>query len=645
MIFTLLRAQASVQLGQELGRGGEGTVFAIDGQQNRVAKVYSTIPDASKRQKLSAMVFGSNQDLLRIAAWPIDLLMDNSGAMRGYIMPRVLSRRDIHELYTPKSRSEAFPDADFRFLVHVGANVARAFAVVHEHRYVIGDVNHGSLLVGHDGTVMLVDCDSYQIRTNGRTFTCDVGTPLFIAPEIQGHSLRGLERTVNHDLFGLAILLFQMLFMGRHPFAGKYLGRGEMPPERAIAEYRFVYGPEHDRMNMEPPPHTVPLETMGATVARLFSDAFSRLGSTSERPTARDWVDALEGMKASLRVCPTANWHQYPGGLMACPWCSLEAQTGVRLFGLRITTYSPGGAVDLGELWQAVISIPGPESDPMLPSSRPWQAPAGVKLPSKALKNVRKILSVTFGCMGMVSCSLLPMQNEVLWVVVAYVLALGIAFAVWPRLSAKERETTKATYSAAQGQWAKALACWQREASKVIFDQKLSELQKARAELADMPKIRERRLAKLEAERETRQKEYYLDRFRIDRARIAGIGVARIAMLISYGIETAADIDSAKIRQIPGFGDTLTDKLVLWRHGHERNFRFNPKEPVLRQDIEAVDRELSSRRMILISALKSGPDTLNSLCQNIIAARIRLAPVLEKQWTAFMIAKAHYDVL
>jgi DNA-binding helix-hairpin-helix protein with protein kinase domain len=29
--------------------------------------------------------------------------------------------------------------------------------------------------------------------------------------------------------------------MGRHPFAGRYLGLGEMPIERAIAECRFAY--------------------------------------------------------------------------------------------------------------------------------------------------------------------------------------------------------------------------------------------------------------------------------------------------------------------------------------------------------------------------------------------------------------------
>ena len=43
-----------------------------------------------------------------------------------------------------------------------------------------------------------------------------------------------------HDAFGLAVLIFQILFMGRHPYSGHFLGSGEMPIERAIREHRFA---------------------------------------------------------------------------------------------------------------------------------------------------------------------------------------------------------------------------------------------------------------------------------------------------------------------------------------------------------------------------------------------------------------------
>ena len=641
MQLTLARTRTSICLGQELGRGGEGAVFAIDGQENLVAKIYSVSPDARKIQKLTAMAKAANSSLLGIAAWPVDLLTDNRGLVRGFVMRRVIARRDIHELYSPKSRSEAFPETDFRFLVHVGANIARAFAVVHAQGHVLGDVNHGNLLVGPDGTVMLIDCDSFQIGNEAQVFTCDVGVPLFTAPELHGRALRGLMRTANHDRFGFAVLLFHLLYMGRHPFAGRFSGQGDMPIEKAVAEYRFAYGPEREANGMERPPGTIPLETMGTTISDLFIRAFERSGSYGGRPGAEKWIDALEKLESSLRVCSTANWHHYPGELRDCPWCVIETQTGIRLFGQQITVDRATGRIDLATLWRAIAAVPSPDADPALPPELPWHPPQGVVLPSRILKNMRKAISIGLACTGLVACNALSKEGGVLWAVASY----GLAAAVWPRVSAENRAVAEGAYSAAKAEWESVLSRWKRDASLDVFKEKVNSLDKVRAELADMPNKRQRGIAKLESERETRQRQRYLDRFRIDRAEIHGIGAGRTSMLASYGIETAADIKKTKIMQIPGFGEALTSELVEWRKKHERNFRFNPNEPVDRYEIDAMDRELESQRQNLLPTLRQGSDSLRRLSQEIGAARARLMPLLEKTWTGLKIAEAKRDAL
>src|SRR4030081_1216621 len=145
-----------------------------------------------------AMTGAASPELLGSAAWPSDLLVNRAGKVLGFRMPRVSDKQDIHELYSPKSRSEAFPDADFRFVVGVAANVARAFGTLHRAGHVVGDVNHGNILVGVDGTVTLIDCDSFQVRDGAEVFSCDVGVPLFTAPELQGDGFRGPLRTRHH---------------------------------------------------------------------------------------------------------------------------------------------------------------------------------------------------------------------------------------------------------------------------------------------------------------------------------------------------------------------------------------------------------------------------------------------------------------
>ena len=143
---------APIALGEEIGSGGEGTVYPVVDAPDLVAKIYFEPPEAGKIAKLSAMTRLAPPELLRIAAWPTDLLLDESGAVRGFLMQRVSSREDAHELYSPKSRRRAFPDADFRFIVHAAANVARAFAQLHL-RWVMSSVT--STMAMHSSAVTL----------------------------------------------------------------------------------------------------------------------------------------------------------------------------------------------------------------------------------------------------------------------------------------------------------------------------------------------------------------------------------------------------------------------------------------------------------------------------------------------------------
>ncbi len=641
MQFTLARARTSIQLGQELGRGGEGAVFAIVGRKDQVAKLYFSPIDFIKAQKLSVMAETASPSLLNVAAWPVDLLCDHKGVAHGFIMPRVVSRRNIHELYSPKSRADAFPEVDFRFLVHVAANIARAFAVVHEQGHIVGDVNHGNLLVGADGTVMLIDCDSFQIGSGTNIFTSDVGVQLFTAPELQGRAFRGLVRSPNHDRFGLAILLFHLLYMGRHPFAGRYIGQGDMPIEKAISEYRFAYGPDRAAKGMERPPGTLPLETMGVSITQLFIKAFGRIDTNNSRPDEYTWVEALEKLKSNLCVCSHASWHYHPVELESCPWCKVESQTGAHLFGRKIVIDGPIETINPEALWRAIFAIPDPGEEPTLPSKRPWQPPQGIELPSGRIKIFRKVLSIAFIFIGLSAFKSLGNDAGVIVILVSF----GLAIAIWPWISAEKRAVVDEEYSTASKEWEGLLDCWRREASREVFFEMRDALENAYRELIDLPNKKSKLLGKLEKESERNQRRSYLDRFRIDHAKIPGIGPSRCAMLSSYGIETAADITNSKIMQIPGFGPTLTSELVDWRQGHEKNFRFNPKVQVNSKDIQAINQEIELSEKKLLSTLQQGLSVLRRLNQDIKTTRSRMIPLLEKAWDNLKIAEIRRNAL
>jgi DNA-binding helix-hairpin-helix protein with protein kinase domain len=66
-----------------------------------------------------------------------------------------------------------------------------------------------------------------------------------------------VTRTPNHDAFGLAVLTFLLLFMGRHPFAGRMSdGQSDLSLEQAISSLRFAYSATALAHRLLPPPNT-----------------------------------------------------------------------------------------------------------------------------------------------------------------------------------------------------------------------------------------------------------------------------------------------------------------------------------------------------------------------------------------------------
>ena len=229
----------TVLLGDEIGHGGEGSVYEVDGEfvvggEGLPQDATSRRPD---RQAASDDVAAGPLRWKRLPPG-----RDRCSSIRsrskpcGLLMTKMVGARPLHELYGTTNRRRHFPDVGWHHLVLAARNAAAAFHTLHSAGIVVGDVNQGNLLVDKQMCVRMIDCDSFQITREGKTFNCPVGTPHFTPPELQGKKLRDVVRTVNHDRFGLATLIFHLMFVGRHPFAGRFRGTGDLSIEKAIAE-------------------------------------------------------------------------------------------------------------------------------------------------------------------------------------------------------------------------------------------------------------------------------------------------------------------------------------------------------------------------------------------------------------------------
>ena len=151
-------------VGQLIGKGGEGEVFLLNGRSDQAVKIYSLGLRAKREEKVRAMVLKGLAAKTNLVAYPREIVSDPGGKFLGFLMRLVSGYRPIHELYSPKSRQQNFPKADYRFVVRAALNVASAIGKVHQTGCVVGDLNHSGVLVSTKATVALIDADSFQFR-------------------------------------------------------------------------------------------------------------------------------------------------------------------------------------------------------------------------------------------------------------------------------------------------------------------------------------------------------------------------------------------------------------------------------------------------------------------------------------------------
>lgn len=383
---------AVIRLGAQLTTpGGEGTVHELASDSSLVAKIYHAPANAHKATKLQNLCRAANNALLSISAWPKELLFASHDrkTIVGFLMPRIAGK-EIHQLYGPRDRQVEFPSAAWDFLIHVARNCAAAFETLHENGAIMADVNEKNLLVTRNGMVRLIDCDSYQVRNGNGHFLCDVGVPLWTPPELQTrvHQLgyNGLERTFNHDRFGLAVLIFELLFMGRHPFAGIPEGNHDLEIHEAIRRCMFAFSPKAWQLGVKAPPHTLPLGALPEKLVRLFDRAFLP-GSErpNARPTGREWAHELDALHAALKTCSYDPGHKYWNGLPFCPWCQITAGGGPNFFiSVAIHLGTPGATADVSAYWTTIQRVILGEL--MRKKPGPVQLPAAVARPMPLAK-------------------------------------------------------------------------------------------------------------------------------------------------------------------------------------------------------------------------------------------------------------------
>ncbi|MFC4729579.1 hypothetical protein [Coralloluteibacterium thermophilus] len=324
-------------LGRLLKSGGAGSVFLLAERGDSVAKLYHAhVGVETYARKVEAMLRlrpelpdieheGAAQVQL---AWPSALARDAQGRFLGFVMPLLdfEATCDLEYVLQERQARAAGLPTGLGAKVTLAANLAAVLAALHAEGHHVVDLKPVNLRFYRRSLhVAMLDCDGFSVRGDGERFPAEQFTPDYLAPEFHRRGVPP-EAGEAQDRFALAVVVFQLLNFGIHPFSGRP-AHDRVPTDLPgrIAGRFHAYGLKRHAA-IAPVPgsgHTA----MPQALRELFDRAFR--GPAAGRPSAGEWAVALRGYAlrtgGGLVVCETDPGHQHFAGL-PCAACARAAR-------------------------------------------------------------------------------------------------------------------------------------------------------------------------------------------------------------------------------------------------------------------------------------------------------------------------------
>lgn len=333
-----------------IGTGRSGSVYAIHGYQITpissihfsstdetqslyAAKFWHNVPITDNlTAKLRYMVrnkhtYTSNKNII----WPEYLLLsipmriDEQGSLDnlynhlasqdcmvvGYMMPRVRGAFPLNQLIDPGERALLpLHTKDMRFLYHVAMNLSRAFFALHQQGHVMGDAHPRNILFNQLGEIVLIDCDSFQIRRNHFEY--------YAAERYSSHPGDVTEISQSNDLVSMAQLIFQLLMQGVNPFIGKAPDGSIGNSLRSQRIFSFIH-PTYKPLDSAPT-----IKCLPKTIQLMFLDTFTN--RPHNPPDSVEWVKTLKRYSSQLVQCEIdpKHYHLIDHPCAECEWVSTQ---------------------------------------------------------------------------------------------------------------------------------------------------------------------------------------------------------------------------------------------------------------------------------------------------------------------------------
>ena len=311
------------ELGRLIGKGGQGSVFAV--KHCRLAVKIVNQPSARKAEMLrNRLTRVRLMPLKEISITrPLEMLREPH---LGYVMDLLEDVKPLQELEKP---AEGVQDTARWYLdtgglrrrLRILAETARIFAVLHSKGIIYSDPSLQNVCFSAsavDDDVWLLDADNLCYSTSPAQEA--TYTPGFGAPELLQKRSGANTLTDSH---AFAVVAF-MTLTGTHPLIGDMVEEG--PPE---LEEKAFYGDmpwiEHPEDTGNASSRGVPRElVLSPLMRKLFHRTFSAgMKNPLERPGIAEWREVLFRAAQSTLKCPECGATYFVNN-RSCPWCDRE---------------------------------------------------------------------------------------------------------------------------------------------------------------------------------------------------------------------------------------------------------------------------------------------------------------------------------
>ncbi|MEC4815058.1 MAG: hypothetical protein SAK29_17525 [Scytonema sp. PMC 1069.18] len=328
------------ELEKELGRGGQGVVFAVKNGKLAVKVLFDRSPIRRthlKQQLTQVRNVGFEIKTLPIAR-PLEML---NPPYLGYVMELLTDMVPIKQLINVPKKVNCLVEwylegGGLRRRLLLLARCAEALAQLHGKGLVYTDPSSNNILISSDvnnhAVIRLIDADNLHYVSSSSSI--NLYTPGFGAPELVTRKSGANTLT---DAHAFAVIAFQTLSLV-HPLMGDMVNEGEPELETQALEGKlpWIDDPE-DNCNFTTqglPRDIVLSPNLKELCQRCFGTG---LKEPTKRPGTGEWRDKLYSAADFTIHCPECN-STYYANKKYCPWCNYPRPTYVQI---RIQRWEP----------------------------------------------------------------------------------------------------------------------------------------------------------------------------------------------------------------------------------------------------------------------------------------------------------------